>query len=318
MALFILPTFSASDASRLIGVFSAMKLAAVLLGFLVLSPLGAPAQDATALFRKASPDVEAALRKNADAFFEMQVTKKFGGSVKYVAEGSLDAYIGSEKDSCLSIEIMNITYNDAYNEAIVTILCERGMATPVGGGRVTMPTTTYWKIENGEWKWYTPKYEGRTGGDDYVMTPFGPVPSKTPDMAEGAKADRKDTKLTPQVSVEQLKAPLKTNPRTVILRADEPSTAVAEVHNSFPGLLKVSVAWVGLKGLNAKIDRDELNSGENAKVTISYEPQGIQPPPKSHAVWIETNPMRSATPVMIEFRYPEQMGEGVKAEPKGK
>ena len=293
-----------------------MRLAAFLLGFLVLAPLGVPAQDATALFRKASPDVEAALRKNASAFFEMQVTKKFGGAVKYVAEDSLDTYIGSEKDSCFSIEIMSITYNDAYNEAIVTILCERGMATPVGGGRVTMPTTTYWKIENGEWKWYTPKFEGRKNEDDYVMTPFGPVPTRTPDMVEGAKPDRKDTKLTPQVSVEQLKAPLKTNPRTVILRADEPSSAVAEVYNSFPGLLKVSVSWVGLKGLNAKIDRDELNSGESARISISYEPQGIQPPPKSHAVWIETSPMRSATPVIIEFRYPEQMDEKAKAEPK--
>lgn len=295
-----------------------MRLASFLFAFLVLGPLGAPAQDATALFRKASPDVEAALRKNANAFFEMQVTKKFGGAVKYVAEDSLDTYIGSEKDSCFSIEIMRINYNDSFDDAIVTILCTRGMATPVGGGRVTMPTTTYWKIENGEWKWYTPKAEGRTGGDDYVMTPFGPVPSRTPDMVEGAKPDRKDSKLTPQTSVEQLKAPLKTNPKKVILRADEASTAVAEVHNSFPGLLKISVSWVGLKGLSATLDRDELNTGENAKVTISYEPQGIQPPPKSHAVWIETSPMRSATPVMIEFRYEEQMEGAAKAEPQAK
>ncbi|MDZ7636724.1 MAG: hypothetical protein U5J83_00460 [Bryobacterales bacterium] len=148
-------------------------------------PLNVFAQDATALFRKAAPEVEQALRKNANDFFEMQVTKKFGGSVKYVAEDSLDTYIGSEKDSCFSIEIMGIQYNDSYDDAIVTILCERGMATPVGGGRVTMPTTTYWRIENGEWKWYTPKFEGRPEGTDYVMTPFGPVPSRTPDMVEG-------------------------------------------------------------------------------------------------------------------------------------
>lgn len=297
---------------------SEMRLATILFAFFVLSSLTVPAQDATALFRKASPDVEAALRKNAEAFFQMQVTKKFGGSVKYVAEDSLDAYIGSEKDSCFSIEIMSITYNDTYDDAIVTILCERGMATPVGGGRVTMPTTTYWRIENGEWKWYTPKVEGRPEGSDYVMTPFGPVPSRTPDMEEGAKAERKDVKLTPQVSVEQLKAPLKTNPTRVILRADKPSTAVAEVHNTFPGLLKLSVSWVGLKGLTAKIDRDELNSSETAKITISYEPQGIQPPPKTHAVWIETSPMRSATPVMIEFRYEEQMEEASVPAPNGK
>lgn len=295
-----------------------MRLIGFLLAWIVLSPLSSPAQDATALFRKASPDVEAALRKNAGTFFEMQVSKKFGSSVKYVAEDSLDTYIGSEKDSCFSIEIMSITYNDSFDDAVVSILCERGMATPVGGGRVTMPSTTYWKIENGEWKWYTPKTEGRTGDGDYVMTPFGPVPSKTPDMAEGAKAERKEGQLTPQTTVEQLRSPLKTNPKKVILRADKASTAVAEVYNSFPGLLKVSVSWVGLKGLTATLDRDELNTGESAKVTISYEPQGIQPPPKAHAVWIETNPMRSATPVWIEFRYEEQMNESAQAAPAGK
>jgi hypothetical protein len=269
--------------------------------------LNASGQDATSLFRKAPPDVDEALRKTAGAFFEMQVAKKYGSSVKYVAEESLDVYIGSEKDSCFSIEIMSITYNDSFDDATVAILCERGMATPVGGGRVTMPTTTSWRVIDGEWKWYVPKVD-RPQGQEYVMTPFGPVPTVTPDMVEGAaKPDRSDTKLTPKVSVEDVKAPLKTNPSKVILRADEASTVTAQVFNSFPGLLKVSVKWVGLKGLSASIDKEELNANEVATVTIKYEPQGIMPPPKVHAVWIETNPMRSATPIYLEFRYEEEM-----------
>lgn len=273
---------------------------------MLLIPAVTHAQDAASLFRKASPDVEAALRKNADAFFAAQVSKKYGEAMKYVAGDSVDTYIGSEKDGCLSIKIMSIDYNDTFDDAIVTIICERGMATPVGGGRVPMPTTTYWKVEDGEWKWYTPKFEGRSQREEFVMTPFGPVPSRTPDMAEGAEPDRTSTKLTPQMTVDELKMPLQTNPKMVVLSADKPSTAVAEVYNSFPGLLKVAVRWVGLKGLTATIDRDELNTGETAKLTISYQPQGIQPPPKTHAVWIETNPMRSATPVRIEFRYEEE------------
>ncbi|MDZ7636723.1 MAG: hypothetical protein U5J83_00455 [Bryobacterales bacterium] len=89
------------------------------------------------------------------------------------------------------------------------------------------------------------------------------------------------------------------------------------MHSQFPGLLKVAVRWVGLKGLSATIDREELNSSENAKITISYTPQGILPPPKTHAVWVETSPMRSATPVMIEFRYEEQADEAGKTGPEG-
>lgn len=296
-----------------------MRLAAFLYIFMLmpLMPLVSTAQDAGALFRKASPDVETALRKNADAFFTAQVAKKYGEAMKYVAGDSVDTYIGSEKDGCFSIKIMSINYNDTFDDAIVTILCERGLATPVGGGRVPIPTTTYWKTEDGEWKWYTPKFEGRSPKDEYVMTPFGPVPARTPDMEEGAEPDRSGTKLTPQMTVSELKVPLQTSPKKVVLLADKPSTAVADIHNSFPGLLKVAVRWVGLKGLTATIDREELNTGETAKVTISYTPQGIQPPPKTHAVWIETSPMRSATPVTIEFRYEEQMEEPSGDNPKG-
>jgi hypothetical protein len=272
------------------------------------------AQDATALFKKAPPEVDEALRKSAGEFFEMQVGKKYGAAIKHVSEESLDTYIGSEKDLCFSIDIMGITYNESFDDAIVTILCERGMATPVGGGRVTMPTTTYWRVENGAWKWYTPKDPNRKEGNDYVMTPFGPVPTRTPDMDESGKVDRKDVKLTPQVTLDQLQTALKLNPEKVVMRADQAATVTAEVHNTFPGLLKVAVRWVGMKGLTATIDREEINADEKATITVKYEPQGIAPPPKVHAVWVETNPMRSATPLLIEFRYEEEL----EAQPESK
>jgi hypothetical protein len=133
-------------------------------------------------------------------------------------------------------------------------------------------------------------------------------------MDESGKVDRKDVKLTPQVTLDQLQTALKLNPEKVVMRADQAATVTAEVHNTFPGLLKVAVRWVGMKGLTATIDREEINADEKATITVKYEPQGIAPPPKVHAVWVETNPMRSATPLLIEFRYEEEL----EAQPESK
>jgi hypothetical protein len=272
-------------------------------------PVGA--QDATALFRQAAPEVEESLRKTVDAFVELQLAKKWGASMKFIDEDSMDAYIGSEKDSCFGMEVLNVTYNDDFTDATVGLVCERAIATPVGGGRMPMPFTTYWKRVDGEWKWYAPKSD-RPAEDEMVMTPFGPVPRYSPDQLERGTTERVDkepvsAKLSMGPSVKQLEGPLKVEPETVLLRADNDSTAVAKIRNSFNGIMRLELKWVRLDGLTATIDKTELQGGEIATITIRFNPPGIAPPPKTHAVWIETNPMRSATPIMIEFRYQEDM-----------
>jgi hypothetical protein len=282
---------------------------ALLLG---LALPGAPgnAQDASALFRKAAPEVEERLQATVKDFIDLQIAKKWGASMKFIHEDSMDAYIGSEKDACFSMELLNVSYNDDFTEATVGMVCERAMATPVGGGRMPMPFTTYWKRVDDEWKWFAPKSE-RPPEDEMVMTPFGPVPRFSPDQLESGNTERVDkepisSKLSMGPSVKELESPLKVNPDRVVLRADGESTAVAQIRNSFNGLMRIELRWVRLDGLTAELDKTELQAGEVASITIRFQPPGIAPPPRTHAVWVETNPMRSATPVLIEFRYEEE------------
>lgn len=271
-------------------------------------------QDASALFRKAPPEVEESLRTTVRIFLDLQMEKKWGAAMKYVDEDSLDAYIGSEKDACLALEVFHVTYGEDFKEATVGVLCERGMATPVGGGRVQMPFTTYWKLVDGDWKWFTPKFD-RPPEDEMVMTPFGPVPRYSPDQLEkkGAARTEKESaasKFSSGPSVKDLESPLRVEPAKVILRADDESSAVAKIRNSFAGLMRIDLKWVRLDGLSATADKTELQAGETAEITIRFTPPGIAVPPETHAVWVETNPMRSATPILIEFRYEEQVGHG--------
>jgi len=279
-----------------------------LTSLLLIASVLAGAQNATSLWRQAPPEVEKALQRTLQEFFELQMEKKWGASMKYIHEDSLDAYIGSEKDSCKSLEAFNITYNDGFTEATVGVLCERGMATPVGGGLAKMPFTMYWKRVNEDWKWFTPKGERRPE-EEVVMTPFGPVPAVTPDNLRDRSANAPDPshKFSTGPSVEDLQGPIKVKPEKLILRADTATSGVAIIQNTFPGMVRISLQRVALDGLSATVNKKELQSGETAEVTVRFEPPGLAMPPRTHAVWVETNPMRSATPVIVEFRMEEEI-----------
>jgi hypothetical protein len=266
------------------------------------------AQDNTALFRQAPPEVEEALRKAVLEFSDLQLEKKWGEAMrKYVVESDWDTYIGSEKDACRAYQILNISYNEDFTEASVGMLCQRSLATPVGGGQVWMPYSADWKQYDGQWKWRVIKHERPDANSDMVMTPFGPVP-RNPDTPKPTKEQIKQQEtnmaqnLTPGSSLKEIQAPLKADPGRIVIPADKPSTTVAKIRNRFPGVMKIDLHWVRLDGLSASADKKVLNQGEEAEVTIRYEPVGLARPPKNHAVWIETNPMRSATPILIEFQ----------------
>ncbi len=280
----------AIHASRMVAVLLMMAASACL------------AQEGATLFRKAPPEVDASLRQTVKEFLDLQMEKKWGESIRYIASESLDTYIASDKFSCSTMDIFSVTYNDAFNEATVGVICERGMATPVGGGRVKMPYTTMWKLADGDWKWFTPK---RKAGeeDEYVRTPFGPIKrsaAKNPGETLPKVTDSSGN-VTMGPSVGELQAPLRFEPRAVKLKADGKSSATAVIKNTFAGFLKLELRWVDLDGLTAKISRTELQADETAEVYVEFEPPGLAMPPRVHAVWVESSPMRSATPLMIEF-----------------
>lgn len=271
------------------------------------------AQEAASQFRKAPPEVEASLRTTVQEFLSLQMEKKWGESIRYIAPESLDTYIASDKFNCFAMEIFTVTYNDAYDQATVGVLCERAMATPVGGGRVKMPFSTTWKVMDGDWKWFTPKRKAGDG-EEYVQTPFGPIRKNPGNAAPGKLPQVADStgRVTMGPTVNELQAPLRFEPTAVKLKADGKSSGKAVLRNTFPGWLKLDLRWVDLDGLTAEISHKELNAGETAEVRVEFQPPGLAMPPRLHAVWVETSPMRSATPLMIEFVLDEDEAQAPK------
>ena len=275
----------------------------LLVAMLSLVVLFSAGQDGKALFRQAPPEVDEALRKAVQEFTDAHNQKKWGAALKFVADDSFDLYIGRDKESCVDVKLLNIDYNDTFTKATVGMICERRMATPIGGGRMPMPYTDDWELIDGVWKWHVIKIERE--GPEMVMTPFGPVPRLTPDQTEAAKRDPASSNtFKPTISLAELQTTLSVSPEKIVFTTDKASTAVATIRNKFAGIMRVDLRWVRLDGLSATIDKQELNAGETAEITVKYEPKGLVAPPKQHAVWVETNPMRSATPIMIEFQEP--------------
>ncbi|MCW5964812.1 MAG: hypothetical protein KIT83_12295 [Bryobacterales bacterium] len=277
---------------------------------LVIAAGAAHGQDASSLFRKAPPEVEESLQQTVRKFLDLQMEKKWGESIKFIAEESLDTYISSDKFTCRTMEVFNVTYANDFGEATVGIFCERGFATPVGGGVTKMPYTTMWKRVDGDWKWFTP---GKRAGseDEYIQTPFGPMRKPKAQIPADAVATPSESgsssSTTMGPAVQDLQGPLRIEPARVIMRAEQASSATAKVRNTFPGLLKLDLRWVSLDGLTATLSHNELQSGETAEISVRFEPPGLALPPRIHAVWLESNPMRSATPLIIEFQLDEEV-----------
>ena len=112
-------------------------------------------QDPAALFQKAPPDVEEALRARIQKFYGFYMEGKFRAADALVAEDSKDAFYVAGKRKCRSIEIDTLRFSEDFSKADVFVSCDTDvMVEPVGLIRTQVPMRTRWKTLDGDWFWY--------------------------------------------------------------------------------------------------------------------------------------------------------------------
>ncbi|MCE5306667.1 MAG: hypothetical protein LLG20_03400 [Acidobacteriales bacterium] len=226
-----------------------------------LLPLAGLAQAPTDLFQKAPPEIDQALRERVTAFLQAHVDGKFRLADQYVAEDSKDAFFEAHKRRYRDFEIAKITYSNEYTKAVVLAVCGTEMTIP-GQTRpmpVKMPVNMYWKTVDGKWFWYLPP------APSSYDTPFGKMKPGA-DNPPGAAGQQSSAEFQgPSLAqLGQLAAIDKTEVR---LNPATPS-AVATVVNRLPGKATVHIEGDVPEGLDAKLDRTEVNGGESAKLTV--------------------------------------------------
>lgn len=215
--------------------------------------VGLAAQAPTDLFEKAPPDVDAALRERVRLFYQAHVDGKFRLADTVVHEDSKDAYFAAEKTQYKGFEIIRINYSDNFTRARVVTAVVTEFAMP--GFRSTearVPLTTLWKLDQGQWWWYVEPGRGRE-------TPFGEMKP-----GPGTDANHPFAMLGKMPTIDEIRSQVSVDKTEVRLGTED----AVIVRNRMPGPVQLELDWPANQGFEARLERRELNGGEETKVVF--------------------------------------------------
>jgi hypothetical protein len=252
------------------------------------------AQGPADLFQKAPPEVDQALRERAAAFLQAHVDGKFRLADQYVADESKDAFFEAHKRRYRDFEIAKISYTGNYTKAVVLAVCGTEMQLPMNSRPipVKMPLTMYWKTVDGKWLWYLPPAPAS------YDTPFGKM-KPGPDDPAGAPASGG---LAQAPSLAQLSQLVAIDKPVVNLSATA-SSAVVVLSSRMPGKVTAGIEGAVPDGLDARLDRSELKTGETAKLTLKLV-DAAKIGSTSYVVRLRVDPLNQVFPIRVNIILP--------------
>jgi hypothetical protein len=230
---------------------------------MVLIPYAGLAQGSASLFDKAPPNVDEALRERIQFFYQSHVDGKFRQADTVVHEDSKDAFFVADKSQYKEFEIIKIDYEPGFERAKAVVAVGTDFFVP-GAGKmpVTIPLTTFWKLDGGEWWWYVkpPSEEG-------TMTPFGRM--KAGDGASDPASPY--YKLEHMPGVADIKGQVEVSETDIRLDCSAPDSAEIVVDNGMAGTIHYSVMLNTLEGVTVTTDTTDLGANEQGHITIACE-----------------------------------------------
>jgi hypothetical protein len=242
------------------------------------------AQDAD-YFDKAPPDVDDALRARIAGFYQAHVDKKFRQADQYVAEDTKDFYYEANKPTYISFKIDKIMYSDHFTKAKAIVTCKMHVIVGFIDQIAMVPTPSTWKVETGQWYWYVDQKAGRD-------TPFGhwsPKGTSTGTLPSMAGAP----------DVQTVMRSVQADKKSVKLSATESSSE--QVTLSTKMAVSLEVESPKLSGLEATLDRTSLKAGEQAKLTIHFEPPE-NAPARNTQILVRVSPTNQVIPILLAIK----------------
>lgn len=243
------------------------------------------AQSPSDYFDKAPPDVDDALRARITGFYQAHVDHKFREADQYVAEDTKEFYYEANKPFYMSFHIDKIVYSDNYTKAKASVTCKMHVVMAFVDQIAMVPTPSTWKLENGQWYWYVDQSAGRD-------TPFGhwspkgtstgvlPSMAGAPDIASLQKSVHADKGL-------------------VELGLKQASSGEVILSSTMQVVLDLQVPKAA--GLEARLDRTDLKPGEQAKLTIHYDPPEDAKPLYAQLV-VRVSPTNQVIPIRVAIK----------------
>jgi len=208
---------------------------------------------------KAPPkEVEAALRANIDKFYQARVSGKFKQALALIADDSIDHFLEEGSSKLEACETVQITFSADFKTADVLEKCKGDIRFHGLRQHPTFPTTSRWKIVDGQWLWYWVQ-------PTEVATPFG-VSKVTPDTTATAKPQIPDGKELASGIFNSVKLD-RTN---VNLSTSQVGEDVIYLTNGLPGGISLSLPSTNQPGLSITADKTDLGAGEKVRIVFKY------------------------------------------------
>ena len=255
-----------------------------------LVALGAQAQEPADLFRKAPPEVDAALRARIAKFYQAHVDGKFRQAEAYVAEDTKDFYYTANKPKYLGFEIKNIEYSDNFTKAKVTMLVRQIIMIPGFSDRpLDIPIPSYWKIDHGDWCWYVDPEALR-------RTPFGVRPADADKSASSGAGGSLPSKI-PQGpgAIQALWNQIKVDKNEI--RLSPGGSAEVSLYNGLPGPITIQLDGTVPKGVEVKLP-GEVKGGATARLSFVAGPD-LPAQAATHQVALRVQPTNQPVTIRV-------------------
>lgn len=271
----------------------------------VFCALSLGAQSPPEGLESAPPPVEQALRARVNQFFQAYIDGKWRVAEQLVAEDSIDAFLGADKQRLQSFEIVKTHYFDNFSRAEIVVLTRREWLIQGRRMVVPMPVTTFWKVVDGQWYWYTPPQSATRNSPFGVMAP-GPADSKATTRVLPADPTAAAASILDQVKIDKTE---------VRLSSYEPSGDEVTVTNAMPGKVTLRADTdLGVPGFILKLEKTELNAGEKCKLLLNMDPKDRRPKPTvTVRLWVA--PLEKMIPIRVTFAIPPELERQLPKQP---
>ena len=212
------------------------------------------------LFEKAPPHVDEALRARISFFYQAHVDGKFRLADTVVHEDSKDAFFVADKNKCEAFKIIKIVYEEGYTKASATVAVDTDFFMPGFGKMPTsVPLTTFWKFDEGEWWWYTNPEISST-----KRTPFGI-------MRAGKERDSADTyeKIKNMPTAGQISAQFAVDREQVELDCAAGGEETVNLANSLRGEVFLTLSVPENEDFTARLSQTKLGYQDKAVITFA-------------------------------------------------
>lgn len=224
-----------------------------------------PAVAATAWAQTAAQsEAEKALRAQAERYYTLMQEKKFRDAEKLVAEESKEDYYNGRKPDIKGFSIAGVKFEDPTH-ATITIKAKQLVVAMARAQVFEMPSITYWKLEDGEWRWYTPERLKN-------MTPFGAMSTTTgTSNSVGREGQAPGGIQSPNLAA--IQSQLSADKTSIIFTGKKPIETFT-ITNSLPGPVDLTIDphVATIKGLRANVSKLHLEAGEKTVVMLTWTP----------------------------------------------